>query len=115
MLPLLPLTMNGSTCANTPSSDGPTINGLTGKDLVTTSIASNALSSESVASIGLATTGLISNNNAYNAVVAGISGASKLRRMLEDEREGLIVCPGVYDGFSTRIALSVGFKALYMV
>lgn len=27
----------------------------------------------------------------------------------------MIVCPGVYDGFSARIALEVGFDALYMV
>ncbi|KAI9872835.1 MAG: hypothetical protein M1830_001133 [Pleopsidium flavum] len=44
---------------------------------------------------------------------AATSGATKLRRLL-DESSDLIVCPGVYDGFSARIALSVGFKALYM-
>ena len=27
----------------------------------------------------------------------------------------MIVCPGVYDGFSARIALSVGCDAMYMV
>ena len=42
------------------------------------------------------------------------SPASKLKRRLEDTRD-LIVCPGVYDGFSARIALSVGFEAMYMV
>ena len=40
--------------------------------------------------------------------------ATTLRRRLEDTQD-LIVCPGVYDGFSARIALSVGFDALYMV
>ncbi|KAJ5190350.1 Pyruvate/Phosphoenolpyruvate kinase [Penicillium cinerascens] len=39
--------------------------------------------------------------------------ASKLRRMLKETNE-LIVCPGVYDGLSARIAMSVGFKGLYM-
>lgn len=42
------------------------------------------------------------------------SPATKLKRRLEDTKD-LIVCPGVYDGFSARIALSVGFEAMYMV
>ncbi|KAJ5573354.1 uncharacterized protein N7459_007781 [Penicillium hispanicum] len=42
-----------------------------------------------------------------------IPAASKLRRMLKDTKD-LIVCPGVYDGLSARIAMEVGFKALYM-
>jgi methylisocitrate lyase len=43
-----------------------------------------------------------------------IAGASKLRRMLRETNE-LIVCPGVYDGLSARIAMQLGFKGLYMV
>lgn len=43
-----------------------------------------------------------------------IPAASKLRRMLKDTKD-LIVCPGVYDGLSARIAMELGFKALYMV
>ena len=42
------------------------------------------------------------------------SPATKLKRRLEDTKD-LIVCPGVYDGFSARIALSVGFDTMYMV
>ncbi|KAJ6179966.1 hypothetical protein N7519_010427 [Penicillium mononematosum] len=42
-----------------------------------------------------------------------IPAASKLRRMLKDTKD-LIVCPGVYDGLSARIAMEVGFKGLYM-
>ncbi|KAE8153553.1 putative carboxyphosphonoenolpyruvate phosphonomutase [Aspergillus avenaceus] len=41
------------------------------------------------------------------------AGASKLRRMLRETNE-MIVCPGVYDGLSARIAMQVGFKAMYM-
>ncbi|BAE62045.1 putative carboxyphosphonoenolpyruvate phosphonomutase [Aspergillus flavus] len=41
------------------------------------------------------------------------AGASKLRRMLR-ETDDLIVCPGVYDGISARIAMGLGFKAMYM-
>lgn len=40
--------------------------------------------------------------------------ASKLRRMLKETDE-LIVCPGVYDGLSARVAIELGFKAMYMV
>ena len=43
-----------------------------------------------------------------------LSPATVLKRRLESTKD-LIVCPGVYDGFSARIALSVGFDALYMV
>lgn len=43
-----------------------------------------------------------------------IPGASKLRRILKDTNE-LIICPGVYDGLSARVAMEVGFKAMYMV
>lgn len=42
------------------------------------------------------------------------TGAAKLRKML-NETNDLIVCPGVYDGLSARIALSLGFEAMYMV
>ena len=43
-----------------------------------------------------------------------LSPATVLKNRLENTKD-LIVCPGVYDGFSARIALSVGFDALYMV
>jgi hypothetical protein len=43
-----------------------------------------------------------------------IPAPSRLRRMLKDTKD-LIVCPGVYDGLSARIAMQVGFKGLYMV
>ncbi|CEJ61957.1 2,3-dimethylmalate lyase [Penicillium brasilianum] len=42
-----------------------------------------------------------------------IPAASKLRRMLKDSKD-LIVCPGVYDGLSARIAMELGFKGMYM-
>ncbi|PYH31471.1 isocitrate lyase/PEP mutase family protein [Aspergillus neoniger CBS 115656] len=38
---------------------------------------------------------------------------TKLRQLLADESK-IIVCPGVYDGFTARIALQEGFDALYM-
>ena len=40
--------------------------------------------------------------------------ATRLKYQIENTKD-LIVCPGVYDGFSARIALNVGFDALYMV
>ena len=42
------------------------------------------------------------------------SAATKLRRQLK-ETDDLILLPGVYDGFSARIAIEVGFDGLYMV
>ncbi|KAE9368513.1 isocitrate lyase family protein-like protein [Stipitochalara longipes BDJ] len=39
--------------------------------------------------------------------------ASKLRAMLAQENR-IVVCPGVYDGFTARLALNSGFKILYM-
>lgn len=40
--------------------------------------------------------------------------ASKLRALLAQEN-GIVVCPGVYDGLTARLALNTGFKVLYMV
>ena len=42
------------------------------------------------------------------------SPATNLKRRLRETKD-LIVCPGVYDGFSARIALAVGCDAMYMV
>ena len=42
------------------------------------------------------------------------SPATRLKRRLENTTD-LIVCPGVYDGLSARIALAVGCDAMYMV
>ncbi|KAJ5184043.1 carboxyphosphonoenolpyruvate mutase [Penicillium capsulatum] len=39
--------------------------------------------------------------------------SAKLRSLLADENK-IIVCPGVYDGLTARIALEAGFDALYM-
>ncbi|KAJ9301875.1 hypothetical protein DTO271G3_741 [Paecilomyces variotii] len=47
------------------------------------------------------------------AATAPPSAATTLRRTLEDPNS-FIVAPGVYDGFSARIALQTGFDALYM-
>jgi hypothetical protein len=43
-----------------------------------------------------------------------LRGAAKLKNMLDNSND-LIVCPGVYDGVSARVALQVGFDGLYMV
>jgi 2-methylisocitrate lyase-like PEP mutase family enzyme len=40
--------------------------------------------------------------------------ASKLRGLLSNKKD-IVVCPGVYDGFTARLALNAGFKILYMV
>lgn len=41
------------------------------------------------------------------------SAATNLRRMVETD--GIVVAPGVYDGFGARIAHEVGFDVIYMV
>ena len=43
-----------------------------------------------------------------------LSPATRLKHRLQKET-GLMVCPGVYDGLSARIAMDVGFETLYMV
>lgn len=43
-----------------------------------------------------------------------LPASTRLRRLIHDS-ERIIVCPGVYDGFSARIAMEVGFDGLYMV
>ncbi|KAL1984318.1 hypothetical protein VTN96DRAFT_9276 [Rasamsonia emersonii] len=47
-----------------------------------------------------------------NSTTKPVSAATLLRQKLESG--SFILAPGVYDGFSARIALSVGFDALYM-
>lgn len=42
------------------------------------------------------------------------SAVARLRALLADKSK-IIVCPGVYDGFTARLALSEGFDCLYMV
>ena len=60
--------------------------------------------------------GELTTRPALNNSLAGedLLPSTKLQRLLKETND-IIVCPGVYDGFSARIALSVGFKALYMV
>lgn len=43
-----------------------------------------------------------------------VHASTKLRQMLNTTND-IIVAPGVYDGFSARIALEVGFDCIYMV
>lgn len=44
---------------------------------------------------------------------SAVAAATKLRRMIEGD--GIVVAPGVYEGFSARIAHEVGFDCIYMV
>lgn len=43
-----------------------------------------------------------------------LTAVEKLRAMLAD-KDRVIACPGVYDGFTARIVLQEGFDVLYMV
>lgn len=42
------------------------------------------------------------------------TGAKRLRELLSDPKR-IVVAPGVFDGFTARLALAAGFDALYMV
>ncbi|KIX01452.1 uncharacterized protein Z518_09178 [Rhinocladiella mackenziei CBS 650.93] len=46
-------------------------------------------------------------------MAAPLSPSTQLRKMLADP-DKIIVCPGVYDGITARLALNAGFDALYM-
>ena len=53
-------------------------------------------------------------NDVSAAIPTGnLPASTKLRQMIKTSPR-IIVCPGVYDGLSARIALEVGFKAMYM-
>jgi 2-methylisocitrate lyase-like PEP mutase family enzyme len=54
------------------------------------------------------------SNGGVNGQFKPVNPGKHLRQLLEDNR-GIIVAPGVYDGFSARIALEVGFDCIYMV
>jgi 2-methylisocitrate lyase-like PEP mutase family enzyme len=57
----------------------------------------------------------IKSRDGANGDVQELLAATKLRRMLEDPNK-LVFLPGVYDGFSARVALQVGgWDGLYMV
>jgi 2-methylisocitrate lyase-like PEP mutase family enzyme len=43
-----------------------------------------------------------------------LTGAKKLRQLLKDP-DHLVLCPGVFDGLTARLALATGFEAIYMV
>ena len=45
--------------------------------------------------------------------VSGGHAATRLRHLLAENE--IVLAPGVYDGFSARVALEVGFDCLYMV
>lgn len=54
------------------------------------------------------------NINSTENGTGRVGAATKLRQYQESEKS-ILLCPGVYDGFSTRIALSVGYDCIYMV
>jgi 2-methylisocitrate lyase-like PEP mutase family enzyme len=43
-----------------------------------------------------------------------LTGGKRLKEMLKDPSK-VVVCPGVFDGLTARLALAAGFDALYMV
>lgn len=45
---------------------------------------------------------------------APLTGGKRLRELLSDP-SNVVVCPGVFDGLTARLALAAGFDAMYMV
>ena len=41
--------------------------------------------------------------------------STKLRKRITDPNAPILICPGVHDGLSTRIACSLEFETLYLV
>lgn len=92
---------------------------LPGAMILTLNGANGSKKDEPVAETAILATKATNGHTATKQTTIGrkyetLSGASKLQWLLK-ESDDLIVCPGVYDGFSARIAMSVGFQALYMV
>lgn len=58
--------------------------------------------------------GTVKDNGPATPPKPVLSAAAKLRALLARPDE-ILVCPGVYDGFTARIALKAGFQCLYMV
>ena len=81
-------------------------------DQVNENVAKNAVSSYSAGFMDKIAPPPTTVNGHIEEIFA--SPATRLKRRLEETKD-LIVCPGVYDGFSARIALSVGCDAMYMV
>lgn len=54
----------------------------------------------------------MTNLNGTNGYMP-IPAATRLRQLLAEKE--IVEAPGVYDGFSARIALQVGFECMYMV
>ena len=55
-----------------------------------------------------------SPTNVVPQVAHSLNPATRLKHKLQYSKD-LIVCPGVYDGLSARIAQAAGFETLYMV
>lgn len=78
------------------------------------SVHASPTSTPTVSNGGTLDSQLVSDTKASLLSSSYVSAATRLRNMIE-KGDKLIVCPGVYDGFSARIAMSLGFDALYMV
>ncbi|EXJ83388.1 methylisocitrate lyase [Capronia coronata CBS 617.96] len=60
--------------------------------------------------------GSVHDTNSATAGVKACSplvGAQRLREMLKDPSKA-VICPGVFDGFTARLAVAAGYDALYM-
>lgn len=64
---------------------------------------------------GSSSSATAAGTNGLNGAKSGhVSAVQRLREMIADP-EKIVVCPGVYDGYTARIALREGVDCLYMV
>jgi 2-methylisocitrate lyase-like PEP mutase family enzyme len=70
-----------------------------------------AIVTESIDHLTLRSKGLFYHTQ--KSTKMAVRSSTRLRQMLA-EPEKILVCPGVYDGISARLALNAGFDALYM-
>ena len=57
---------------------------------------------------------LVESDVPKNRTIRPLTAAEKLRGLLT-KKDSILLCPGVYDGLTARIALQAGFNCLYMV
>ena len=71
----------------------------------------------SLLNVGIRSNEAVINNEreqTFSMSLRPLTGAKRLRELLQDPNH-LVLCPGVFDGLTARLALATGFEAIYMV
>ncbi|KAJ9609220.1 hypothetical protein H2200_006992 [Cladophialophora chaetospira] len=57
--------------------------------------------------------GATNGNDSNVKACSPFTGAKRLRELLKDPSK-VVICPGVFDGFTARLAIAAGYDAMYM-